>query len=225
MRYIIGNWKSNKDSQQVEEWFRTFAGLYNQNKSIKFNNLEIVVCPPFVYLPQAKKLKGDFCLPIKLGAQDVSPFADGAYTGEISGKMLSDFVEYVIIGHSERRLNFHENKTLLTEKVKRVKEAGLKSIFCIPDKDAFIPSNVLAVAYEPVWAIGTGKADTPKKASEIAQAIKQNGQISLIIYGGSVTPDNVKSFLTAPYIDGVLPGRASLDPLKFWEIIFNASSI
>lgn len=223
-KYIIGNWKSNKNIVDVRNWFDEFRKLHSQNnKSLK--DIETVVCPPYVFLPLAKKLRDDYKLPLKLGAQDMSPFGNGAYTGEISASQLAEFVEYVLIGHSERRNNFEEDDKLLSEKVKRANEAELNSIYCVQDENTFIPEGVTIVAYEPVWAIGTGKTDTPGNANRVAHAIKQKWSGDVLIYGGSVTPDNVTSFIKKDSIDGVLPGGASLDAVKFWEMNINAATI
>ncbi len=225
MKYVIGNWKSNKNITEVETWFQTMASLYFQNKGLNLQSVEAVVCVPDVYISLAKKLQDEFNLPLKLGAQDISAYGNGAYTGEVSGDQLKELVEYVIIGHSERRNYFKEEDILLTEKTKRAQEAKLKSIYCVQDENTHIADGVDIVAYEPVWAIGTGKTDTPENADSVAQKIKQNWNGNILIYGGSVTPDNIKSFVTTKYIDGVLPGGASLDPNKFWQMILNAASV
>lgn len=224
-KYVIGNWKSNKNIVETENWFKTFKEQFSQNKNILWENLEVVICPPFVLLPRVAKLRDDYQLPIKIGAQDISPFSNGAYTGEISGSMIAEFASYVIIGHSERRNNFGESDKLLSEKVKRAKEAKLISIYCIQNETTSIPDGVDVVAYEPIWAIGTGKTDTPENADKVARAVKQKWNGKTLIYGGSVTPDNIKSFITTEHIDGVLPGGASLDPSKFWEMIVNAATL
>lgn len=223
-KFIIGNWKSNKNTQETKSWFKTFNESYLGNKNISLGNVEAVLCAPFILLPLAQKLRDAYRLPLKLGAQDVSPFPNGAYTGEISSYQLTEFVEYVIIGHSERRNNLGEDDKLLTEKVKRAIEAKLKVIYCVQDENTFIPEGVNIVAYEPVWAIGTGKTDTPENANRVSQTIKKRWSKETLIYGGSVTVENVESFLDTEYIDGVLPGGASLDPAKFWQII-NAATI
>ncbi len=223
--YIIGNWKANKNTAETEDWFNKFQTLYNQDKKINLEGVNMVICPPYVLLPLAKKLRDEYRLPFKLGAQDVSPYGNGAYTGEVSASQLTEFVEYEIIGHSERRNNFGEDDKLLTEKVKRAKEANLHIIYCVQDESTFIPEGVDMVAYEPVWAIGTGKTDTPQNANRVAQTIKQKWGGEILIYGGSVTADNINSFISEEYIDGVLPGGASLDPAKFWGMIAHAATI
>lgn len=221
-KYIVGNWKSNKNSQEAESWFKKFHELYKSQTFTK-GNLEIVVCPPFSYLPLAKKLLIEFLLPIKLGAQDVSPFGNGAYTGAISASQIAEFAQYVIVGHSERRSNFHEDDQQLFEKVKRANEADLEVIYCIQDENTPIPTGVKIIAYEPIWAIGSGKTDTPDNADRVAAKVKEGHTDAILIYGGSVNQDNVEGFLKTSHIDGVLPGGSSLDPQKFWEIVVNAA--
>lgn len=225
MKYIIGNWKSNKDSREVTIWFETFAKLYKKNKTGKLNNLKVIICPSFVQLVQAKQLVISHNLPIKLGAQDVSPFANGPYTGEVSATQLKELVEYVVIGHSERRNNFQENGGLLVQKVVMAIKERLKPIFCIQGPKTTIPPGVSIAAYEPVWAIGSGTAETPENAAKIARQVKQNKLANLVVYGGSVTPENVCGFLAGSSIDGILAGGVSLDPVKFWQIIVNAASL
>lgn len=225
MKYIIGNWKANKNITEVEDWFKTFQYLYSQNQNINLQSVEMVVCVPYVYLPLAKKLRDEYRLPLKLGAQDVSAYGNGAYTGEVSAIQLSELVEYVIIGHSERRNYFGEVDKILSEKVKRSQEAKLNTIYCVQDENTNIADGVTIVAYEPVWAIGTGKTDTPENANSVAQKVKEKWHGNILIYGGSVTADNIKSFITTKYIDGVLSGGASLDPNKFWQMTLNAATI
>lgn len=222
MKYIIGNWKSNKTEKDVEDWFLVIK-KYFDNSTLNLFNLEIIICPPNIYLKRVKELRDDNRLPIKIGAQNISPFGEGAYTGEINGRMLSEYAQYVIIGHSERRKNFKEDDSLLEEKANQAQTFNLKPIFCLPDEKTFIPQNVKIIAYEPVFAIGTGKADTPENANKVGEFIKNRKRDSVFIYGGSVTENNIVSFLNAGSIDGVLPGKASLDPHNFWEMIKNAS--
>lgn len=222
-KYIIGNWKSNKTVYDVKTWFDLIKEKFIRSPAIKTNSIEIVVCPPYVHIPPATKLRDEYKLPLKIGAQDTSPFGSGAYTGAVSAQMLKEYVEYVIVGHSERRTNFHEDDTMLFEKVKRVKEANLKAIFCIQSEQTPIPADVSIVAYEPTWAIGSGTPDSPDNANKIGSMVKHKLGTCVFIYGGSVTPLNVKDFLSKECIDGVLPGKASLDPQTFWEIITNAA--
>ena len=224
-KYIFGNWKANKNISEVNDWFKLISTHLRNIPSEKLKNVEIAVCPPFIYLPFAKEQIEKLQLPLKLCAQDVSPFTNGAFTGEVSAKQLSEFVDYILIGHSERRTYFKEDQDLLSQKVSQTIGVGLKPILCIPDEKTPVVEKVDIVAYEPVWAIGTGKADTPENANSVALRIKNKNYISTLIYGGSVKPDNIKSFLTTTGIDGVLPGGASLNPQSFFEMVVNAVSI
>ncbi|MGH7203545.1 MAG: triose-phosphate isomerase family protein, partial [Candidatus Levyibacteriota bacterium] len=158
-----------------------------------------------------------------IGAQDISPFASGAYTGEVNANQIKEFAQYAIIGHSERRKYFREDDEMLIKKVRMALAEGIIPIFCVASADTFIPEGVELVAYEPLFAIGSGKADTPEDAEEIARAIKEkNADVKTVIYGGSVNPENVHSFTSMPSVDGVLPGGASLDTQKFTQLITNA---
>lgn len=224
MKYIVANWKSNKTVQEAEEWFKKIRIKFSEINCAKLNDVEIIVCPPAVYLTMTKKYITDYSLPMKLGAQDVSSFEMGAYTGEISARMISGLAEYVIIGHSERRKYFREDDKSLGEKVRQANSTGLKAIYCIQDATTNIPEGVTIAAYEPVWAIGTGKADTPENANGVISQIKQKSGVDIVLYGGSVTPENLKSYLAIDQINGVLIGGASLDTEKFWEIILHAST-
>lgn len=225
MKYIIGNWKSNKNLSEVRQWFTEFNELFQQGSQTSLANLEIVICPPFIYLPEAAKLVNNFNLPVSLGAQDVSPFTTGAYTGEVGASQIADFAKYVLIGHSERRSNFGENSQLLFAKAHQAEQQGLGVIYCVPDNQTKIPQSVGLVAYEPVWAIGTGKTESRENAVKVADGIRKNLQKAKIIYGGSVNSKNIKDFLAGNGLDGVLPGGASLDAGSFWEMIKNASRI
>ncbi|OGG14733.1 triose-phosphate isomerase [Candidatus Gottesmanbacteria bacterium RIFCSPHIGHO2_01_FULL_39_10] len=222
-KYIIGNWKSNKNRQETKDWFSFISKQKFSKKTYQY--LSVVVCPPFPYLSLSRVLISESQLTIQLGAQDVSPFPNGAYTGEITAIMIKEYAEYVLIGHSERRKYFHEDDKLLAEKVTRAMEAGLKVVYCVPDEKTEVPQNVDLIAYEPVWAIGTGKADTPENASQVIGIIKQKYPQNQVIYGGSVTPENVVSFVSQSNIDGVLPGGASLDPVKFSQMVESISQI
>ena len=221
--FIAGNWKSNKTIVQTKDWFDNF-----KLKSLNFKfseGLKIVLCVPFTLLSISKQLIDEYSLPLELAAQDISPFDSGAYTGEVNALQIKELAEWVIIGHSERRTLFSETDDVLTKKVQQAKTVGLHIIYCVSDADIKVPENVDVVAYEPVWAIGTGKTDTPENANQVIEAIKKKTNISTVIYGGSVTADNVNSFVSMPSIDGVLPGGASLDPEKFYNLILKASSV
>ena len=215
--YIVANWKSNKTVGETKQWFKEFL-----KKEKNIGSKIIVVCPPFTSLYLAKELTANS--PLKIGAQNTSAFGRGAYTGEINAAQVKELADYVIIGHSERRNNFLENDEILEKKVDFAISAGLIPIFCVQNENTKIPSNIKIVAYEPVFAIGSGVADTPQNAQKVASSIKsKNPFIEEILYGGSVTKDNIKSFVEQKDINGVLVGGASLDPSSFTDLIINAS--
>ncbi|MEX2013196.1 MAG: triose-phosphate isomerase family protein, partial [Candidatus Levyibacteriota bacterium] len=152
-----------------------------------------------------------------------SEFSEGAYTGEVNASQVKEFAEYVIIGHSERRKNFNEDDNLLDKKVSMAVSQEIIPIFCVSDAIMKIPSAVKIVAYEPIFAIGTGDADSPDDAEKVARKIKDNnGNVERVLYGGSVDPSNVSLFTRMENTDGVLVGGGSLDASEFLKIIQNA---
>lgn len=216
---IVANWKANKTVEEAEEWLTTI-----QNSEFRIqNSTEVVVCAPYVDLLVLKEqfsiLNSQFS--IHLGAQDISQFEDGAYTGEITGRMLKDLVEYVIIGHSERRKYFQETDDILKAKVEKALKFGLKPIYCLSETEMMIPQGVEIVAYEPLSAIGSGNPDSPENADLVAGKIKEK-QTAKVLYGGSVKPANTQAFVQMENIDGLLIGGASLKAGDFLEIIKNA---
>ncbi len=216
--FIVANWKSNKTAIEAKNWFDAF-----KINDLEITDKEIIICPPFTLLSSVSSEIRSQKLEVGIGAQDISPFDEGAYTGEVNGKQIKEFGNYVIIGHSERRQYFKEDNETLNRKVTIAIEYNLIPIFCVQERNTVVPSGVRIVAYEPVWAIGTGNPDTPDNAEQVATAIKSsNKEITHVLYGGSVTPENINSFTKMPHIDGVLVGGASLDPIEFLKIINNA---
>ncbi|MCL6493594.1 MAG: triose-phosphate isomerase [Ignavibacterium sp.] len=245
-KVIAGNWKMNNDLQQsvnlIEELKSKLA-----NKTL---NCDVVICPPFTSLYEAKKIIDGSI--IKLGAQNMFYEDSGAFTGEISASMLKSVgCEYVILGHSERRTIFGEKDEMINKKVRKAISQNLKPILCVGEtleereKDVtekvvkrqiekglnyVTPDEVLNViiAYEPVWAIGTGKTATPEQAQEVHAFIrkllasmysKDFAELIPIQYGGSVKPDNAKELLSQKDIDGALVGGACLKADSFIGII------
>lgn len=201
--------------------FKTYSPA-GEAGDIEFIDEEIVICPSFTLLSFLKTYLLNNKFPVKVGAQDVSPFEEGAYTGEVSASLLKEFADYVLIGHSERRRNFMESDEMLFKKVELAIHYGLTPIFCVQGKETQIPSNSSIIAYEPIDAIGTGHPDTPENAQAVASFLKRDYNAQHVLYGGSVTSKNVKEFTQMPNIDGVLVGRASLDAAEFYAIIQNA---
>lgn len=218
--YIIANWKSNNTSVDAAAWL---SHITAQSAAVDIHEKSIIVCPPFHLLSQINASLQENNSAISVGAQDVSPFSQGAYTGEINAQQLKEVAQYTIIGHSERRKYFQETDDLLTQKVLKALEHDLIPIFCVQDETTFVPDGVKIVAYEPITAIGTGTPDTPENAQKVIEAIKMKyPQVESVLYGGSVSSDNVALFTKIPCIDGVLVGGASLDAQKFIQIIFNS---
>lgn len=191
-------------------------------EGVKEKKVEVVVCPPFVYLPLLKAKPGaDLCL----GAQNVSLEEKGAFTSQISAGQLKDLgVEYVIVGHSEARKYLHETDEEIAKKIVAAQAAGLQPILCIDnEKQLSFISNFklqisnLAVAYEPLWAIGTGKSCEPKDVKKMADVIKNTVGDVKILYGGSANAENAKQYLEV--VDGLLVGGASLKAEEFIKII------
>lgn len=210
---IIANWKSQKTNADVAQWLKQ---LHQELPHT------VIVCPSFVHLSQAKQLIAAEQMNLQLGAQDISAYGQGAYTGEVNGTQLREYVSYVIIGHSERRTLLHESDTIVAQKVVQAKKYQLEPIFCIQDAHTPIPEGVSIVAYEPPNAIGTGTPDTPENAAAVANAVKTTAPHAQVLYGGSVNAENVASFTAKESLDGVLVGGASLDPVQFLKLIHNA---
>ena len=246
---IAGNWKMNNDLKESEKLIVELKNLLQNEKP----NCDIIVCPPFTSLLEASKLlKGSS---IKLGAQNMHFEESGAFTGEISASMLkSAGCEYVILGHSERRHIFGESDEVINKKIKKALSTGLKPIFCVGElleerengtTNDVVKRQVLKgldgisaddmkniiIAYEPVWAIGTGKTASPAQAQEVHEFIRDLIEIDyslevandlVIQYGGSVKPDNAKELLSQKDIDGALVGGACLKADSFIGIIKGA---
>jgi triosephosphate isomerase (TIM) len=240
---VAGNWKMNNT---IAESLALVDAMLPRLQS--FSNVERVVCPPFTSLPaiSARLRETD----IHVGAQTLHPEPKGAFTGEVSPQMLEGLASYVIVGHSERRQYFCEDDALVNRKVKAALGAGLVPILCVGEtleqheanQTEQVVSNQVArglegverlsavvIAYEPIWAIGTGRASTPEGANATIAIIRatvaklSNNPVAAdgvqIQYGGSVTPDNFAAFIAQPDIDGALVGGASLKADQFMDIV------
>ncbi len=214
-KWIVANWKSNKTLQESLEWLDVVGkALLSKN----LGEVKVVVCPTTVALGEMKHEIQVNNYPILLGAQNISPFGIGAYTGELPAELLKGIVDLTLVGHSERRQHFGETDEQVAEKVQLAQEAGLQTIVCVQGAETAIPEGSTVVAYEPVFAIGTGTPDTPDNANQVIGQIKQKFS-GPVLYGGSVKAENVQSFLNQDQIDGLLIGGASLDPTQFITII------
>jgi triosephosphate isomerase len=246
---IAANWKMHKTHLEAIQAVQKLSYLLHQDDA---ERVEVVVCPPFTALRAVQTLIDADKLPFALGAQNVHHEEKGAFTGEVSPPMLSALrVSYVIVGHSERRQLFGEDDAVVGKKVRAVFAAGMTPIVCVGEtldereaggtgtkvaqqvRRAFadVPPERAAsavVAYEPIWAIGTGRNAEPADAGEVVQQIR--GTLSeaydpsvatsvRVQYGGSVKPGNIRDFMAHPEIDGALVGGASLDPEEFALIV------
>jgi triosephosphate isomerase (TIM) len=245
---IAANWKMNTN---LKEGLILVREMKPELSAI--SGIEKVLCPPFISISEIYELvRGS---DIKLGAQNIYYQEKGAFTGEISPLMLKDFCEYVIIGHSERRLYFHEDGSLISQKVISAIKNNLKPILCVGENleqyeagktrqvvteqlasslDGVENVETLTIAYEPVWAIGTGRAATGEQANETIYLIrsliskKYDARIAgniRILYGGSVTAANIAEFVSQPDIDGALVGGASLKTKEFIGIVKLTSTL
>jgi triosephosphate isomerase len=245
---MAGNWKMNLNHLEAINLVQKLAFSLNEQQ---LTDVEVAVLPPFTDLRSVQTaVDGDKVL-LAYGAQDLSPHAGGAYTGDISGAMLAKLgCTYVVVGHSERRQYHQEDDTLVNAKIKAAFAAGLTPIFCVGEGlsireegshvehcnsqldaglDGLKAEQVqkIVVAYEPVWAIGTGKTATPEDAQEVCGAIRarisetfgaETAAVVRIQYGGSVKAANIASIMAQPDVDGALIGGASLDAEEFAAI-------
>jgi triosephosphate isomerase len=216
---IVANLKSYQNETEAKNWLESFQKIKELN--LDLTQKEIVICPAFTELFSFFSFFSSNNITVRLGAQNVSPFDEGPYTGEVNAKQVKDFAEYVLIGHSERRQNFAETDDMLIKKVAMALKYGLNPIFLVQTQGELVPQDVQVVAYEPVAAIGTGTPDTPENADAVAAVIKSKNNVQ-VLYGGSVTAENVKSFTAKANIDGVIIGGASLDAEELIKIIQNA---
>lgn len=246
MKYVVGNWKMNQNLEGIKTFF---IGL----DKLKFDlKCEAWIAPQFIHIPILKDLA--FTLgKVKIGAQTCAENDNGAFTGEVSPSALADMgVEFVILGHSERRTIFHESNSTINLKIKKALAHNLDVIFCVGETLAERESgqtfqviknqlseglkeipfhSKLLIAYEPVWAIGTGKTATPDQAEEVHAFIRKemqqlwgtSGSSTPILYGGSVKPANFAELLAKPNIDGGLVGGASLLVQDFTGLCLAAS--
>ncbi len=245
---IAGNWKMNKT---VAEALDLVQGLKRDLAGVK--EVDVVVCPPFTALSEVSKVIVDSN--IRLGAQNMSEHIGGAYTGEIATGMLKEFsVRYVILGHSERRMYQKESNELIAKKALAALAASIKPIICVgellAEREAGQTEHVVStqirgslegiskaqmeeviIAYEPVWAIGTGKTATAEQAQEVHAFIRKElaalydegvAKKVRIQYGGSVKPNNVREILSKPDVDGALVGGASLELRGFTDLVKNS---
>ncbi len=218
--YVLGNWKSNKTVEEARAWIDTFHTTYTNPAP----DTIVIVCPQFIHLP----LFTATTFPAAIGAQNISAFPTGAYTGEIAAASLTGLVSHVMIGHSERRTHCGETDSVVIQKVTRAQESGIIPVVCVSEIEQVkaladaVPefsSKGGMLLYEPLSAIGTGQADSPERANAKAMEIAAIIGEAPILYGGSVVPENVHGFTAQSHISGVGVGGASLDATKFINVI------
>lgn len=252
---IAGNWKMNKTISEARALVRDLGRLLEAEEASRGLGLGtkrlVVLCPPFTAVAAVAEVCAEGPIPMAVGAQDLFWEPSGAYTGEISTAMLKDAgASYVIIGHSERRQFFQETDEKVNRKIQAALEAGLVPIVCVGESlaqreagetERFVTAQVekglsgltpaavagIIIAYEPIWAIGTGKTATAEEANRMAGLIREcvaglfgseTGRAIRIQYGGSVKPDNIDEIMSMPEVDGVLVGGASLEARSFARI-------
>lgn len=213
---IAANWKSNKTKNEARNW------IFELSRQKFPDNLEIVIFPSFTLLDFLDSFIKTNNLPFKLGAQDISPFAQGAYTGAVSASQIKEFASYALVGHSERRTNFGDDETMVNRKIEQAISQDLNPIVCISNLDQVrsLSSDEIAIAYEPLNAIGTGKPEDPRLVFNTINQIKQVKNVE-VLYGGSVNSSNIKSYTSQENISGVLVGGQSLEAESFMKLINN----
>ncbi len=245
---IAGNWKMNTNLTEATSLVQAMLPELD-----RIAGVEKVLCPPFISLVAVGELIK--CTSVELGAQNMFSEDKGAYTGEVSPLMLIDLCEFVILGHSERRQYFAETDEIVNKKVKKALEFGLNLILCVGERledneagrtEKIIKGQVqaalagvnstshLVIAYEPIWAIGTGRAANGKQANATISLVRntvaslwdsKSAQAIRILYGGSVTGENIAEFIAEPEIDGALVGGASLKANEFVSIVSQTASL
>ena len=241
---LVGNWKMNTSLDEALKLAHATAEVADRVQP----DVEVGICPPFPWIVPITELVRTSSLTV--GAQDISAEPDGALTGDVSATMLGPWCQFVLVGHSERRTIHQESDELVARKVRRARDEDLGIVLCVGESadqrasghaESAVTSQLetalsgastvgaasLSVAYEPIWAIGSGKAATVEEVQDMSAAIRRwllahHGAIAdriRILYGGSVSGQNVRAFFDAPDIDGALVGRASLDAETFEALI------
>lgn len=214
MTWIVANWKANKTIAEALDWIAQVGPHLPKSEKLK-----MVLCPTFSTLSEVKKAITVGNFPLMVGAQDLSAFDAGPYTGEEPAQLLNQLIDLAILGHSERRQNFGENDEMVVKKVKQALENNITPLVCVQNEETSVPNGCKLVAYEPIWAIGSGNPDTSHNANEVAKKLKEvYGEDLKVLYGGSVNAENVKSYLAQEDISGVLVGNASLSSGEFLKI-------
>lgn len=215
MKYLIANWKAHKSNSEALSWIKVFSVL-NPHKLEK--KVTFIICPPYPLLSLIKTSLSQFSN-VKIGAQDVSSFDEGTYTGEVTAHTLSGLISHVIIGHSERKKYFHETDETCMLKCQQAYKNGIHIIYCT--EKTVPPSMVEFVVFEPTNAISKGSGVGANITAQEVLAAKQTLAVQIdqkYIYGGSVNEKDIGTYLSYNEIDGFLSGGASLDPHRFYRM-------
>jgi triosephosphate isomerase len=234
MKLIVANWKANKTRSEAIHWWQQFKAASFVKKDI-----EVVICPPVVHLftLQEELDKSSFPFPVTLGAQDLSQYPSGTYTGEVTARMVDEVVTHVILGHSERRRWFKETPSMIAMKTELALHHGIVPVVSVDRENyrqqlgQFEESQLkkIIIMYEPpeaiseqVGPIGQGQAVDPQQVAEAIKKIKELAAESRVLYGGSVKSANVRDYLELASVDGVVPGTASMNADEFIQLINQA---
>ncbi len=225
MKYIIGNWKSHKTSTEIKEWVEIWK---LNKKSVQKPDLQVVICAPLTGLPVLHEFLPD----LRIGSQVLSPFSDGAYTGAVSARLVKEYAQFALLGHAERRAHFGETDQLVAQQVIQAIDNNLTPIVAVSDQnwssqlaqfDREQLSKIL-VMYEPPEAIstsGVGHAADLEQVKNAVQLIQSEYKLKGMLYGGSVTAENIAQYMEEPTISGVVAGAASLDAVSFINLILS----
>lgn len=226
-RYVVANWKSHKTLAEAEKWLEIFLRHYRPDPQV-----QVIIAPSFIFLvPLAQLLQRYEIDSLSLAAQDLSPFPKGAYTGAVAAEMVSDLIDYALVGHAERRRYFHETDQEIANKISEAVAAGIKPILCIDQpyvRSQFAALNEtdmheLIIGYGPVMAIGIDIPPPPEKIGQVISEIRTIVPDRPILYGGSVNATNAGNYLRLEGVAGLMVGTASLEPEEFVDIC-NAAS-
>ena len=230
MRYVVGNWKCYKHYDEARQWLDVFAAGYRPA-----DDLQVVIAPSFICLENLSRYFKELHLPnVSLAAQDISPFPMGGYTGAVAADMVKGMVDYVIVGHSDRRRYFHETSQDVANKVAEAVDAGLRPIVCVDQPYAMSQLMALAdidtekkllIAYGPVEALNFRIPESPEKVRESVSFIKNIHPDKTVIYGGSLNTENVDAYLALDNLSGLFVGAASLDAEVFLAICHKAAAM